>query len=225
MAFGALFRNGSNETVIDENFRTLQVLRTFTTSNVVGNYGMPGHDTGYAFHIGRQSTASIIFAKLASGRAFTMDPGVLNRVYSNWDDPLELMEVVLSDSLPSPKGYGMAVWDSGGNVMFNSNYSLLGAGQVYQTPSWSLTTPPSWSVTTSAEWVMVAIPGIYKHYLRSQSANGLYLVRFAYIGPQRTSNGYTFKIIPIKSIWRSKQPLGANDQWYGGKGSFVTAAA
>ena len=145
MAYGIIVQNQNSETVIDDTYTTLFLDNSVTSSGVV--FPPPSgvsQPTAYKYLI---DTSKIQFVNLAVGDFF---------VKSNWDgyfysnkSSLQFRNGILSSDLPEPTFYGVAVYNSSGDLCYTAGADLIPVQETVILPQ-DLTLTNS-----SASWVCI----------------------------------------------------------------------
>ena len=143
MSYGFEVRNAANEIVIDDSFPVYELGAPSTiTSNSPDSSG-----TNWSFPL--PPTGVLRFWKLNVGDGISLAP---DKFIGN-KQTFTIRDVVPASSLPTPSGYGMAIYDSNGQKVYATNGELLTIGDKYSVQLQSDGSRPP--VNVSDSWVAI----------------------------------------------------------------------
>lgn len=143
MSYGFEARNAANEIVIDNSFPVYELGAASTiTSNLPDSQGV-----NWSFPL--PPTGVLRFWKLNVGDGISLAP---DKFIGN-KQTFTIRDVVPASSLPTPSGYGMAIYGSNGQKVYATNGQLLTIGDKYSVQLQSNGSRPP--VNVSDSWVAI----------------------------------------------------------------------
>lgn len=143
MAMGLLIKNKWGDTVIDDNFSSMQELRSGTMNPISYNqdWSYPYDHSTRCFHI-RKNPNSLLFMQPKIGQYvsapvqmadYAASDGDFHRVYSNWADPIPFFEAVPGEAITgkTKPGWGLEIRDEQGRTRFHSGAELVAIDDYY----------------------------------------------------------------------------------------------
>jgi len=143
MSYGFEVRNASNEIVIDNSFPVYELSAASTITSNLPN----SSSTNWSFPL--PPTGVLRFWKLNVGDGISLTP---DKFIGN-KQTYTIRDVVPASSLPTPSGYGMAIYGSNGQKVYATNGELLTIGDKYTVQLQSDGSNPP--VNVSDSWVAI----------------------------------------------------------------------
>lgn len=162
MSYGLSITNSAGEVVIDDTYAPLYTLNesVLTISQINAKF----------------TTGTLLFFKLGVGDHMLID--YLGGTYSSNQSSILTRELAFVEDLPASSGYGLEVYDAGGNRVFTDNGTLTPVTEIVD-----LFDP----VTTTDPWMSFSTYGYVFRPNPADPSGGTNVFSFSV---QRTSTGY-----------------------------------